>query len=72
MLNQLGSGLGIAAAALSLRVGSLLHPNSRAVTAHDFQFAFWVVAVLGMLSYLDFRRLAPDAADALRKRAASS
>jgi EmrB/QacA subfamily drug resistance transporter len=72
MLNQLGSGLGIAAGALSLRLGALLHPNSAAVTAHDFQLAFWIVAALGVTSYLDFGRLAPDAADALRKRAASS
>jgi EmrB/QacA subfamily drug resistance transporter len=73
MLNQLGGGLGIAVGALSLRLGSgLLHPSGALVGAHDFQFAFWVVGVVGMLSYLDFRRLAPNAADALRKRAASS
>jgi EmrB/QacA subfamily drug resistance transporter len=72
MLNQLGSGLGIAAGAVSLRLGALLHPSVAAVTAHDFQIAFWVVGALGLLSYLDFRQLAPDAADALRKRAASS
>jgi len=71
-LQQLGNGLGIAAGAVALRLGALLHPSSTAVNAHDFQIAFWIVGGLGMLSYLDFRQLAPDAADALRKRAAPS
>ena len=72
MLNQMGSGLGIALGAVSLRVGALLHPAAEAVNGRDFQIAFWVVAAFAMAAYLDFHRLAPDAADTLRKRAAPS
>jgi MFS family permease len=72
MLNQMGSALGIAVGAVSLRLGGLLHPAAAAVTSADFQIAFSGVAFLAMLAYLDFYRLSPDAADALRKRAASS
>jgi hypothetical protein len=69
MMNQLGSGLGIAIGAVSLRLAGLLHPGVEAVSGRDFQIAFWVVGVVAMTAYLDFHRLAPDAADALRKRA---
>jgi MFS family permease len=72
MMNQMGSGLGIAVAAVSLRLGGLLHPTVDAVTGRDFQIAFWVVGLLAMAAYLDFHRLAPDAADGLRKRAVPS
>jgi EmrB/QacA subfamily drug resistance transporter len=72
MMNQMGSGLGIAAGAVSLRLGGLLHSSADAVTGRDFQIAFCVVALLAASAYLDFCGLAPDAADALRKRAASS
>ncbi len=72
MMNQMGSGLGIAVGAVSLRLAGLLHPGVDAVTGRDFQIAFCVVGVLAMTAYLDFHRLAPDAADALRKRTASS
>jgi Na+/melibiose symporter-like transporter len=72
MMNQMGSGLGIAVGAVSLRLGGLLHPAVDAATGRDFQIAFCVVGLLAMAAYLDFYRLAPDAADGLRKRAASS
>lgn len=72
MMNQMGSGLGIAVGAVSLRLGSLLHPTVEAATGRDFQIAFSVVGLLAMAAYLDFYRLAPDAADGLRKRAAPS
>jgi hypothetical protein len=49
-----------------------MHPAADAVTTSDFQIAFSVVAVLAIAALVDFRRLAPDAADALRKRAALS
>jgi hypothetical protein len=70
MLNQMGSGLGIAVGAVALRVGGLLHPAAETASLRDFQIAFCVVALLALSAYLDFCRLAPDAADALRKRAA--
>ena len=70
MLNQMGSGLGIAVGAVALRVGGLLHPATETASLRDFQIAFCVVALLALSAYLDFWRLAPDAADALRKRAA--
>jgi EmrB/QacA subfamily drug resistance transporter len=72
MMNQMGSGLGIAVGAVSLRLAALMHPTVDAATGRDFQIAFWVVALLAMAAYLDFVRLAPDAADGLRKRAAPS
>jgi fucose permease len=72
MMNQMGSALGIAVGAASLRLGSLLHAADDAVNGRDFQIAFWVVGLLAMSAYLDFHRLAPDAADGLRKRAAPS
>ena len=68
MMNQMGSGLGIAIGAVSLRVAGLLHPATEAVSGRDFRIAFSVVAALATAAYLDFHRLAPDAADALRKR----
>jgi EmrB/QacA subfamily drug resistance transporter len=70
MLNQMAGGLGIAIGAIALRLAGLLHPADAAVTTSDFRIAFSVVAVLALTALLDFRRLAPDAADALRKRAA--
>jgi EmrB/QacA subfamily drug resistance transporter len=70
MLNQMASGLGIAIGAIALRLASLLHPATEAVSTRDFQIAFCVIAVLAIAAMVDFRRLAPDAADALRKRAA--
>jgi EmrB/QacA subfamily drug resistance transporter len=70
MLNQMASGLGIAIGAIALRLASLLHPATEAVSTRDFQIAFGVIAMLAIGAMLDFRRLAPDAADALRKRAA--
>jgi EmrB/QacA subfamily drug resistance transporter len=72
MLNQMASGLGIAIGAIALRLAGLMHPAVDAVTTRDFQIAFSVVAVLAMAALVDFLRLAPDAADALRKRAAAS
>jgi hypothetical protein len=66
------SALGIAVGAVSLRLGSLLHAAEDAVNGRDFQIAFWVVGLLAMAAYLDIHRLAPDAADGLRKRAAPS
>ncbi len=72
MLNQMASGLGIAIGAIALRLASLLHPASETASTRDFQIAFGVIAVLAIAAMMDFRRLAPDAADALRKRAASS
>jgi MFS family permease len=68
MMNQMGSGLGIAVGAVSLRAGGLLHSMTEAVSGRDFRIAFAVVAALAMAAYLDFHRLSPDAADALRKR----
>jgi EmrB/QacA subfamily drug resistance transporter len=70
MLNQMAAGVGIAIGAIALRLAGLLHPADATVTTSDFRIAFSVVAVLAMAALFDFRRLAPDAADALRKRAA--
>jgi MFS family permease len=70
MMNQMGSALGIAVGAVALRLGGLLHPVTEIAALRDFQIAFCVVALLAMSAYLDFYRLSPDAADALRKRAA--
>jgi MFS family permease len=72
MMNQMASGLGIAIGAIALRLAGLLHPATDAASTRDFQIAFSVVAVLAIAAMMDFVRLAPDAADALRKRAASS
>jgi EmrB/QacA subfamily drug resistance transporter len=72
MLNQMASGLGIAIGAIALRLAGLLHPPAGAATTRDFQIAFCVVAVLAMAAFVDFSRLAPDAADALRKRKPST
>jgi EmrB/QacA subfamily drug resistance transporter len=72
MMNQMASGLGIAIAAIALRLAGLLHPGSDAATTSDFRIAFSVVAVLAIAAMVDFLRLAPDAADALRKRTAAS
>ena len=72
MMNQMASGLGIATGAIALRLAGLLHPGTDAATTSDFRIAFSVVAVLAIAALVDFLRLAPDAADALRKRTAPS
>jgi EmrB/QacA subfamily drug resistance transporter len=69
MMQQMAAALGVAVGAIALRLGSLTDPASDSVTARDFQLAFCVVGVLAALALLDFRRLSPDAADALRRRA---
>jgi hypothetical protein len=48
MMNQMGSGLGIAVGAVSLRLADLLHPSVDAVTGRDFQIAFGVVGALAI------------------------
>jgi MFS family permease len=70
MMNQMGSALGIAIGAVALRLGASLHPAADVAALRDFQIAFCAIALLAMSAYLDFHRLAPDAADALRKRTA--
>jgi hypothetical protein len=70
MMNQMGSALGIAVGAVALRLGGLLHQAGNVATLRDFQIAFCAVALLAISAYLDFYRLSPDAADALRKRTA--
>jgi fucose permease len=72
MMNQMGNAIGIAFGALALRLGASLQPVAEFGATRDFQVAFGLVALLAVSAYLDFIRLSPDAADALRKRATSS
>jgi EmrB/QacA subfamily drug resistance transporter len=65
MLQQMASGLGIAIGAIALRLASLTH--SGPVTMADFHLAFAIVGLVALTAFLDFRGLAPDAAEALRR-----
>jgi EmrB/QacA subfamily drug resistance transporter len=65
MLQQMASGFGIAIGAIALRIASLTHVGP--VTMADFHIAFAVVGLVALTAFLDFRGLAPDAAEALRR-----
>lgn len=65
MLQQMSNALGIAAAAIVLRLASLAHPDQAAVTTADFHVAFWAVGLIGLIGIWQFRKLAPDAGDVL-------
>jgi len=71
MLQQMATGLGIALGAIALRLAGIAHAGSDVVTTRDFHIAFAVIGVVALTALLDFRRLAPDAAQALRRRASS-
>jgi hypothetical protein len=65
MLQQMASGFGIAIGAIALRLASLTHIGP--ATMADFHIAFAVVGLVALFAFLDFRGLAPDAAEALRR-----
>jgi EmrB/QacA subfamily drug resistance transporter len=65
MLQQMASGFGIAIGAIALRLASFTHVGP--VTMADFHIAFAVVGLVALTAFLDFRGLAPDAAEALRR-----
>jgi hypothetical protein len=67
----MATGLGIALGAIALRLAGIAHAGSDVVTTRDFHIAFAVIGVVALTALLDFRRLAPDAAQALRRRASS-
>jgi EmrB/QacA subfamily drug resistance transporter len=71
MLQQMATGLGIALGAIALRLAGIAHAGSDVVTPRDFHIAFAVIGVVALTALLDFRRLAPDAAQALRRRVSS-
>jgi EmrB/QacA subfamily drug resistance transporter len=72
MLQQMGNALGVAGAAITLRIGALRHPGDPDVTTADFHFAFWAIGLVGFAGIWHFRRLAPGAGAALRARPAST
>jgi MFS family permease len=65
MLQQMGNALGVASAAILLRVAGLLHPDQPAVTEGDFHIAFWGIGLVGLIGVWHFRKLAANAGDAL-------
>jgi MFS family permease len=62
MLQQINAGMGIAFAALALRLAALLHgaPDGR-VDAADFRIALVIVGLLALLALVDAVRLPHDA-----------
>jgi EmrB/QacA subfamily drug resistance transporter len=69
MLQQMGNALGVAGAAVMLRIAALmLHPGDPDVTTSDFHFAFWAMGLLGLVGIWHFRRLPPEVGAALRTR----
>jgi Na+/melibiose symporter-like transporter len=69
MLQQMGNALGVAGAAVMLRIAALmLHPGEADVTTSDFHFAFWAVGLVGLAGVWHFRRLPPEVGAALRTK----
>ncbi len=68
MLQQMGNALGVAGAAIMLRVASLARPDQEAVSTADFHFAFWAIGLVGLVGVWHFRRLAPDAGAPLQAK----
>jgi fucose permease len=60
MLTRLSAALGVALAALILRLGAAWHGAASPGIA-DFHLAFWVMGALALLGALDALRLRPDA-----------
>ncbi len=71
MLQQMGNALGIAGGAIMLRVAGLAHPDQGTVTVADFHIAFWAIGFVGLIGVWHFRRLAPDAGEALQAKPAA-
>jgi EmrB/QacA subfamily drug resistance transporter len=71
MGQQLTISLGVATAALALRIGMAMH-GSTALTAPDIVPAFVLTGVLGLIGTLAFVPLSPHAGAELRGRRASS
>ncbi len=69
MLQQMGNALGVAGAAVLLRIAAAVnHSGDAQVTVTDFRLAFVGVGLAGLLGVFQFRRLAPGAGAALRTR----
>jgi len=69
MLQQMGNALGVAGAAVALRVAALaLHPGDAGTTTSDFHFAFLAVGLVGLAGIWHFRRLPPEVGAALRAK----
>ncbi len=66
MLTQMSSALGIAVAAIVLRLSSLTHPDQAAITVTDFHVAFWTIGLIGLFGVWQLSKLPPTAGDALR------
>jgi hypothetical protein len=69
MLQQMGNALGVAGAAVALRIAALmLHPGDVQVTTSDFHLAFLAVGLVGLAGIWHFRRLPPEVGAALRAK----
>ena len=68
IVGQIGFAFGIAVAALSLRVASLVFPSATdTLSLPQFHLAFVIVGLIALAGVLDTLGLAPDVGDALRK-----
>jgi EmrB/QacA subfamily drug resistance transporter len=65
MLQQMGNAMGVAGAAIMLRVAGLAHPDDAGATVTDFRVAFWAIGIAGAVGVWHFRTLAPDVGAAL-------
>ena len=70
MLQQMGSALGVAGAAIMLRLAALTHASDPGVMIGDFHLAFWAMGLIGLTGIWHFRRLAPEAGASLRAQPA--
>jgi fucose permease len=68
MLQQMGNAMGVAGAAIMLRVAGLAHPDDAAATVTDFHVAFWAIGIAGAAGVWHFRTLAPDVGAALKAK----
>jgi EmrB/QacA subfamily drug resistance transporter len=68
MLQQMGNAMGIATAAIALRLAaSLTHADQSMTTVGDFRIAFLVIGVAGLIGVLWCGRLPADAGEVLRR-----
>lgn len=69
MSQQMASGLGIAIAALALRIADMLTPaGGESIPLHHFHLAFIIVGSVALLGALDTLTLTPHAGDRIRRR----
>ncbi|MDR3438804.1 MFS transporter [Telmatospirillum sp.] len=61
LIQQMATGMGVAAGALALHLAMAFHKHAGEPVTEDFHLAFGLLAVLALLGLISFLRLAPSA-----------